>query len=157
MKREALSVMNLFRVFNYVQSQAMGSLPRSKNKQVNALSMRQVKAMMIVYLRDAGGKAPMTLGQLGKLLCLKKAATSLLVSDLVDQKLFCRSVDRENRRYIRITLGAKGRNLGDSATALAEKHITRLLGALTDEERKIFTQVAGKIYTRYSQEVGDDK
>ena len=153
MEHDTLAFMNLYRVFGYIQAQAWNALPQAGSKQISTLNVRQIKAMMVVHLRDMEGKAPLTLSQLGDSLGLRKAAMSLLVSDLAEKKLLCRAVDRENRRFIRITLGIKGRRLGDAITSQAAIHIAEIFGTLTEDERKNFTMIADKIYASYSHKV----
>jgi len=157
MKHDILAFMNLYEIFGYIQEQAWGSLPQAGSKQVSALNSRQIKAMMIVYMRSAGGKDALSLNRLAGFLNMKKAAASLLVSDLADKKLVCRTVDPENRRFIRITLAPKGQRLGDAITAQAAAHVAGLLQNLTAEERRNLTAAADKIYACYSREVEGEK
>ncbi len=153
MEHDILSFMNLFEVFGYIQGSAWNSLPQSGSKQVSALSNRQIKAMMILYLRSARGQEALTLSKLAGFLNMKKAAASLLVSDLAKKKLVSRAVDPDNRRFIRITLAAKGRHLGDSITAQAAIQAADMFRNLTKGELMAFTSVADKIYDCYSQKV----
>ncbi len=153
MDQNTLAFMNLYKVFGYIQAQAWNALPKEGNRQVGELNARQVRAMMIVYLRDKEGKTPLTLGELGAQLGMRKAAASLLVSDFADKRLLCRAVDRDNRRFIRITLGVKGRRLGDAVTAQASIQITEFLTRLSREEQENFKLIADKIYAYYSQKV----
>lgn len=153
MKHDILAVMNLYEIFGYVQEQAWSSLPKDGNNLISTLNNRQIKAMMTIYMRDAGKREPLTLNQLAGFLNMKKAAASLLVSDLAEKKLVSRSVDTENRRFIRITLAAQGRRLGDAITSQAAGHLTELLGCLTAEEQNNLATAADKIYQRYSEKV----
>lgn len=157
MKRNILKIMNLYEVFGYVQEQAWGTLPQGGGKQVRALNNRQIRAMMMIYMRDATKREPLTLSQLGRLLNMKKAATSLLVSDLAEKELVSRAVDAENRRFIRITLADKGRRLGNEITSQAAANLTELLGCLTNEEENVLTSAAEKIYQRYSEKAEGDR
>lgn len=152
MERDIMAFMNLYEVFGYIQEQAWNSLPQAGNRQIDALNNRQIKAMMIIYMRNAAEKEPLTLNRLAGFLNLKKAAASILVSDLAEKKLVSRDVDPNNRRFIRITLAARGRKLGDAITAEAAAHVSRIFDNLTAEERSAFTAVASKVYMRYSQE-----
>lgn len=153
MDEKTLSFMNLYKVFNYVQSQAWNALPAEWNRQVGELNARQVKAMMIVYLRAMEEKPPLTLGELGTQLGMKKAAASLLVSDLAEKKLLCRAVDRVNRRFIRITPGAKGKRLGDAISSQAIGQIAEFFQFLSEEELENFKRAADKIYNNYLKKV----
>ncbi len=153
MKHDILAIMNLYEVFGYVQEQAWSSLPKDANNLISALNNRQIKAMMTIYMRDAGKQEPLTLNQLAGILNMKKAAASLLISNLAEKKLVSRTVDTENRRFIRISLAAKGRRLGDAITSQAAVHLTELLGCLTTEEQNDLATTADKIYQRYSEKV----
>ena len=107
----------------------------------------------MIYMRNARGEDALTLNQLAGLMNMKKAAASLLISNLAEKKLVSRTVDTENRRFIRISLAAKGRRLGDAITSQAAVHLTELLGCLTTEEQNDLATAADKIYQRYSEKV----
>lgn len=156
MENDTFAILNLFRTLNLIQSQVIGALPRGNDRIAGSFSLRHAKAMMTVVLRDHEGKPPLTLGALGKALCLKKAAASILVSELVEKRLLCRTVDKDNRRYVRISLGSRGRRLGHDATSRAAERIGHLLGLLTPAERRIFVRAARKINDGFAREIGED-
>ena len=153
MDHDLLSFMNLYEIFGYIQSRAWNSLSSEDNKQIDALSARQIKAMMILYLRRARSQEALTLNQLAELLDMKKAAASLLVSDLVRKRLVSRDVDPRNRRFIRITLAVQGQRLGDAIAARAAIQAADLLECLSGEERAAFTSLADKIYDCFARKV----
>ncbi len=152
MEADIMAFMNLYEVFGYIQGQAWSALPGAAGKRVGALNNRQIKAMMVVYMRHAAGREPLTLNQLAGFLNLKKAAASLLVSDLVEKKLVDRAVDPANRRFIRITLAGQGRKIGDAVAAQAALRVGALLECLTGEERSALVRAAEKVYQRYALE-----
>ncbi len=154
MEHDVMTFMNLYEVFGYIQGQAWSLLPKEGNREIDALNNRQIKAMMLIYMRDAARKEPLTLSGLAGFLNLKKAAASLLVSDLAQKQLVDRTIDPINRRFIRITLAAKGRKIGNAVSAQAAAHAAGLLDCLTPEERSAFVVGADKIYNRYAEAAG---
>lgn len=154
---EVLAMMNLYEVFNWIQERAWASLPSEWNKRVRAMNNRQVKAMMTIYMREAKGRKPPTLNELAKFLDMKKSAASLLVSGLAERGLVTRSVDAENRRFIRISLASGGRRLGNAIASHAGARVVRLLDALSEKERCGFSVAAAKIHERYEEEAEGDE
>ncbi len=153
MERDFLSFTKLFEVFSYIQGRAWDSLPQAGNKQIYALSNRQIKAMMLVYMRSYRGQKALTLSEFARLLNMKKAAASLLVSDLAEKQLLSRTVDPDNRRFIRITTTAKARRLREHIVPQVKLQIDEMLRNLAADERQAFNSVIDKIYDCYSRKV----
>lgn len=139
----------MMEVFNYVQNRAWSSLPAAKRRTVDAITPRQQKTMMLVYMNDVRGNAPMTLGELALRLGLKKAAASILVSGLVEKKLLARRTDSENRRFVRISLAAKGRATGDAIVGAGAEQTKRLFSKLGDAETAAFCASVEKVRDAY--------
>ncbi len=153
MERDILSFMKLFEVIGYIQGRAWDSLPQSGSKEIYALNNRQIKAIMIVYMRSSRDQKALTLSELAGFLNMKKAAASLLVSDLAEKQLLCRTVDPDNRRFIRITPTAKALRLRERIVPQAERLAMEMLGDLDEDERRMFASLADKIHDCYSQKV----
>ncbi len=108
-------LLDLFMVVGRIQNEIWSTLPPPENKTIASLNVRQIQALTNLYLREQFEEEPVTLKQLGDLLSMKKkAAVSLMVSDLSKKKLVVREVDEKNRRYIRIHLTPAGRRLGEA-------------------------------------------
>ena len=157
MNREILSLMNLFLALNYVQSKSKSELSATNSAQLQSFNQQQHKALMTLYLREQNQLEPLNLAELAEALGMKKAATSLLVSELEKRGFLCRSIDEENRRYIRITPSDKCRKLGNTVCKNAHKKIQGLLSILTEEERHYFLQASEKIFNAYKDRIGGEK
>ena len=107
-------LLDLFMVVGRIQNEIWSTLPPDENKTIASLNVRQIHALTNLYLREQFEEEPVTLNQLGDILSMKKAAVSLMVSDLSKKKLVVREVDEKNRRYIRIHLTPAGRRLGEA-------------------------------------------
>ena len=82
MDKDTLSVMELLPAFGRMQGEAWRGLPPKDAREVAALTTSQLKAVMLVAMRELSGGVPMTLGELADALALKKSATSILVTAL---------------------------------------------------------------------------
>lgn len=107
-------LLDLFMVVGRIQNEIWSTLPPDENKTIASLNVRQIHALTNLYLREQFEEESVTLNQLGDILSMKKAAVSLMVSDLSKKKLVVREVDEKNRRHIRIRLTPAGRRLGEA-------------------------------------------
>jgi DNA-binding MarR family transcriptional regulator len=144
-EQNLFSVMYLYEIFNQIQELGYNSLPPAENKLANELSMKQIKALITVYMSVKRGEPALTLNELAGKLKMRKEAASLLVSSLVRKKLLCRDIDPENRRFIRISCSDKGGHFGDMISGEVMKKLSSLLEKLSDEERTAFVATAAKI------------
>ena len=149
MDQDVLSAINLVRVFSVIEEKAWSALSKTRGKQADDLNARQVKAMMFLVLREKENGEPFTLQQLANSLAMKKAAASLMISNMEDKKLLFRKIDKQNRRYIRIQLTPKGRKQAEAVLNLASKKIAEVLNSLKDADRKSFMQIATQIYSEF--------
>lgn len=144
MDKETLAVMELLPTFSQMQSEAWRSLPPADAHAVGALSTSQLKAVMLIAMRELADGEAMTLGELADAIALKKSATSILVTALEDAGLAVRKADARNGRKVRIRLSAKGDGLARRITAGAARRVAQFLGTLTASERGTFVSVARK-------------
>lgn len=144
MDKETLAVMELLPTFSQMQSEAWRSLPPADAHAVGALSTSQLKAVMLIAMRELADGEAMTLGELADAIALKKSATSILVTALEDAGLAVRKADACNGRKVRIRLSAKGGCLARRITAGAARRVAQFLGTLTASERGTFVSVARK-------------
>ncbi len=110
------------------------------------LSARQNKAMMLVSHQQICCGRSISLNEFAAMLNIHKSAASLLVSGLVRKKLLCRTVDPDNRRYVKITLSAKGQKLLTGTMPHLLQKVEALLAPFTPEERQSFVSMADKLY-----------
>ena len=162
MELKMLSLINLFMVFGRIQNAAWSTLPAKDNRIISSLNARQIKAMMHLYVQEKSGGEPLTLNQIGSLLSIRKAAASLMVSDLSDKKLVVRKVDENNRRFIRIHLTATGRRLGDAimarGTTLSEELFRKALASgLEETELNGFMKTADCLCRVYNEQMEADE
>ena len=128
-------LLDLFMVVGRIQNEIWSTLPPPENKTIASLNVRQIQALTNLYLREQFEEEPVTLKQLGDLLSMKKkAAVSLMVSDLSKKKLVVREVDEKNRRYIRIHLTPTGRRLGE---AICDRGV-EVMNPLFDQAKERF-------------------
>ena len=154
-------LLDLFMVVGRIQNEIWSTLPPPENKTIASLNVRQIQALTNLYLREQFEEEPVTLKQLGDLLSMKKkAAVSLMVSDLSKKKLVERKVDEKNRRYIRIHLTPAGRRLGeaisDRGAELMEPLFVQAEKAfdLTGRELKGFQKTVQGLCKAYHEEHG---
>ena len=152
--------LDLFMVIGRIQNEIWSTLPPPENKTIALLSVHQIQALTNLYLREKFKKEPVTLNQLGDLLSMKKAAASLMVSDLSKKKLVVRTVDKSNRRHIRIHLTPVGRQLGeaigDRGAELMEPLFVQAEEAfdLTGRELKGFKMTVQRLCKAYHEQHG---
>ena len=144
MDTETLAVMELLPTFSQMQSEAWRSLPPTDAHAIGALSTSQLKAVMLIAMRELADGEAMTLGELADAIALKKSATSILVTALEDAGLAVRKADARNGRKVRIRLSAKGDGLARRITAGAARRVAQFLDSLTASERGTFVSVARK-------------
>ena len=118
--------LDLFMVIGRIQNEIWSTLPPHENKTIALLNVHQIQALINLFLREKFKKEPVTLNQLGDQLSMKKAAASLMVSDLSKKKLVVRTVDESNRRHIRIHLTPAGRRLGEAINKRGAELIEQL-------------------------------
>ena len=154
-------LLDLFMVVGRIQNEIWSTLPPPENKTIASLNVRQIQALTNLYLREQFEEEPVTLKQLGDLLSMKKkAAVSLMVSDLSKKKLVERKVDEKNRRYIRIHLTPAGRRLGeaisDRGAELMEPLFVQAEEAfdLTGRELKGFKMTVQRLCKAYHEQHG---
>ena len=153
-------LLDFFMVVGRIQNEIWSTLPPDENKTIASLNVRQIQALTNLYLREQFNEEPVTLNQLGDILFMKKAAVSLMVSDLSKKKLVVRKVDENNRRYIRIHLTPAGRRLGeaisDRGAELMEPLFVQAEEAfdLTGRELKGFKMTVQRLCKAYHEQHG---
>ena len=153
-------LLDLFMVLGRIQNEIWSTLPPDENKTIASLNVRQIQALTNLYLREQFNEEPVTLNQLGDILFMKKAAVSLMVSDLSKKKLVVREVDEKNRRHIRIRLTPAGRRLGEAICDRGIEVMNPLFEQaeerfdLTDRELKGFKMTVHGLCKAYHEQHG---
>lgn len=122
----------------------MGRFMRDKmqktndNKYCNSLldfeTLRYVKDKQHPYMRDVAKNFHVT-----------PPAATLLIDNLVKEKLLVRLVDPKDRRSVRITLTKKGKDLFERSMTQKAVQFKKIFGTLTPAERTQFATILKKI------------
>lgn len=72
-------------------------------------------------------------------------AATLLIDNLVKEKLLVRLVDSKDRRSVRVTLTKKGKDLFEKSMAQKAIQFKKIFGVLTPAERTEFASILKKI------------
>lgn len=91
---------------------------------------------MLVLLE---GRGPMTVAELAEELGVVPSTTSRMCDRLVAKKLIRRTLDRRDRRRMRVTLSATGRDLIAASTRRRKQQIARLIKAIPVSEQERLT------------------
>jgi len=79
----------------------------------------------------------LTLNELSELLNLDKSTMSRTVDNLVNAGLVERQIDKTDRRYMNITLTAKGSEMVQGINSNMERYFERILHSIPEEKREL--------------------
>lgn len=88
-----------------------------------------------LWVLAAAGEAPLTQGELGRSLWLEKSTVSRLIAGLERRGWVVRRRDAANRRFVRVELTDRGRELSAELSRFMNDRHRRILAGLTDTER----------------------
>ncbi|WIM13318.1 MarR family transcriptional regulator [Enhydrobacter sp.] len=93
-----------------------------------------------------GRFAPLTASDVGQRIVMDKVAVSRAVAGLMKRRLVERATDRNDRRRASLELSARGRAMHARIVPIALAYEKRLYEALTDDERRQFESLAGRLF-----------
>ncbi len=140
------ALLNIIGVVRKMRDMGWAGITSEDRMQLDKLDARQIAAMVTVCRFTLKSRKGITLKAFAEHLGMQLSAASLLVSGMVRKRLLCRNVDSENRRYVRITLSAKGLRVLDAVMPIMESASEELFSRLTEVERAVFCEIAEKLY-----------
>lgn len=121
----------------------MGRLMRDKmQKNIGTGQCTMLEFETLKYVKDAG-KPHMR--EVAKNFHVTPPAATLLINTLVKAKLLARVMDQNDRRSVRVTMTAKGKQLLERGMAKKISELKKTFSILTPSERTHFVAVLGKI------------
>ena len=121
----------------------MGRMMRDRlHKDAGAGQCSLVEMEALRYIKEAG-KPHMR--EIAKNFHVTPPAATLMIDGLVKAKFLARVFDPKDRRTIRVTLTARGRQLLERGMARKAGAIKKIFGSLTTAERAEFISIIGKI------------
>lgn len=122
----------------------------AKNQtELGKLNFKEYQALMITYSHPFLFSREITLKELAQRMNMQMPAESILVTKMVRKKLLCRTIDPNNRRYVRISAAVRGRKKLDAMLPEFEKLTGELTGLLSKEELSTFCNVIDKFHNHY--------
>jgi len=98
-------------------------------------------------LVEIGKSTCLSLNQLSELLTLDKSTMSRTVDNLVNAGLVVRQIDKEDRRYMKITLTAQGNEMVEVINSNMEKYFERILHSIPEEKRGLVMEALPYLLT----------
>ncbi len=98
-----------------------------------------------------GGFAPLTASEVGARIVMDKVAVSRAVAGLLKRGLIERVPDATDRRRAPLELSAQGRTMHGRIVPLALAYEERLYEGLTSEQRKMFDDLADRLFAQAKQ------
>lgn len=98
------------------------------------VTLPQFRALVLLE-----GRGALTVAELADELGVVPSTASRMCDRLVAKKLVRRALDRSNRRRVRLTLSADGRELIGASTKRRRQQITRLLKTIPPKEQERLT------------------
>jgi DNA-binding MarR family transcriptional regulator len=86
---------------------------------------------------------PLTLQEIKSLLMEKNSDVSRIVARLIDKKLLHKTVDKKNRRKVKITINLKGIKIIDKITE--DKLFDKFISKFSLEDARIFAKLLAKL------------
>ena len=129
------AVLAASRVFVAVASNALAGLSPE-------VTLPQFRALVLLEARGA-----MRVAELAAELGVAPSTASRMCDRLVAKKMIRRALDRTDRRRMRLTLHAAGRELIATSTKRRKEQIARLLETIPAGERKRLAQALGVLVT----------
>lgn len=127
------AVLAASRVFVAVASNALAGLSPE-------VTLPQFRALVLL-----DGHGAMTVAELAAALGVAPSTASRMCDRLVAKKLVRRALDRSNRRRVRLTLHAAGRELIAASTKRRKQQIARLVRTIPAEERVRLSAALGML------------
>ncbi len=93
-------------------------------------------------------KARPSMSEMGKDLYIDLSTLTRIVDKLVKKNLVVREPDLEDRRVIRVTMSAEGREMGEKFKQESKEKAKSVLRQMTFEERNTFLNLSETIHTR---------
>lgn len=126
-----------------------GSTWAKNQSELGKLNFKEYQALMMTYSHPFLFTKEITLKELAQRMNMQMPAESILVTKMVRRKLLCRTVDPDNRRYVRISVAARGRRKLDAMLPEFEKITRELNGLLSKEELSTFCGIIDKFHNHY--------
>ena len=121
----------------------MGRLMRDKmNKNLAAGQCTMLEFETLKYVKDAGRPH---MREVAKNFHVTPPAATLMIDGLVKMKLLARVIDLKDRRSVRLSVTAKGKQLLDRGIAKKINELKKTFTILTPAERTHFVGVLKKI------------
>lgn len=127
------AVLAASRVFVAVASNALAGLSPE-------VTLPQFRALVLLE-----GHGAMTVAELASALGVAPSTASRMCDRLVAKKLVRRALDRGNRRRVRLTLNAAGRELIATSTKQRKQQIARLIRTIPPAERARLAAALGML------------
>lgn len=133
------AVLAASRVFVAVASNALAGLSPE-------VTLPQFRALVLLE-----GRGTMTVAQLADELGVAPSTASRMCDRLVAKRLIRRSIDRANRRRMRLTLHEAGRELIAASTRRRKQQIARLLRTIPPREQQRLANALGVLVAAAEQ------
>lgn len=125
------AVLAASRVFVAVASNALAGMTPE-------VTLPQFRTLVLV-----AGRGTMTVAELAEELGVVPSTASRMCDRLVAKKLLRRTLDRRNRRRMRLTLSPEGRDLIAASTRRRKQQIARLIKAIPTSEQERLVAALG--------------
>lgn len=147
MKNE-IFLTSFVKLFN-LAGRISGSTWAKNPSELGKMNFKEYQALMMTYSHPFMFSHEITLKELAEHMNMQMPAESILVSKMVRKKLLCRTVDPNNRRCVRISVAARGRQKLDAMIPEFEKIIGELRSLLTKEEVCSFCEIVDKFHSHF--------
>jgi DNA-binding MarR family transcriptional regulator len=124
----------------FVMGRFMRERMHKKNSKQVCNSLLEFETLR--YIKDHGR---VTMKELAKNFHVTPPAATLLVDNLVNEKLLTRVMDDNDRRAVRVALTKKGDTIFERSLEQKAVEFKKLFGVLTPEERTQFAMMLKKI------------
>lgn len=98
-------------------------------------------------LVEIGKSTCLSLNQLSEFLTLDKSTMSRTVDNLVNAGLVVRQIDKEDRRYMKITLTTQGTEMVEVINSNMEKYFERILHSIPEAKRGLVMEALPYLLT----------
>lgn len=128
----------------------MGRVMRDKisKKMGNGRANSMLEFETLRYVKDNGQPH---MREVARNFHVTPPAATLLIDTLVKEKLLARVLDPKDRRSVRVSVTARGRQMLDRGVTKKVNELKKILGLLTPVERSQFAAILKKIIKTNSQ------
>ncbi|TWH51842.1 DNA-binding MarR family transcriptional regulator [Sporomusa sp. KB1] len=98
-------------------------------------------------LVEIGKSKCLSLNELSELLTLDKSTMSRTVDNLVNAGVVARQIDKEDRRYMKITLTEKGNEMVEVINSNMENYFEQILNSIPEEKHGLVTEALPYLLT----------